>query len=256
MAVVVVAGLMAGVLGCATASTQESKPKPLSPTERAQLMSQSASSAYLTGQTTQALSDILEAEKLDSSLPEVHHLKGIILYSKRDVDAAVASVRKALELNPKFSAAKNTLGKFLFDLGQTEEAEKLLLDAASDLLYFEGFKARTNLGILYYRQGQYDRAMEQLRFAVKDSASGACIAHYYEGHIHLRKNKVKDAIASYDRATRNACGSFTDAHYAKGLAYMKDGQFDAARKKFLEIRKLFPDSKVAGLAMEQLRAIP
>ena len=62
--------------------------------------------------------------------------------------------------------------------------------------------------------------------------------------------------ALYERATEKQCAAFADAHLAVAMMDERLGKNDDARKKYLEIRQNFPDSKAAETAMERLKKIP
>jgi tetratricopeptide (TPR) repeat protein len=189
-------------------------------------------------------------------MPSIYHSRALAFNAKSDPERAAVEARKAIKLAPRYMDAHHTLGKLAMDLGRFEEAEKHLLIAANEPLYREGYKARTALGVLAYRRGMYARASEHLRKAVETEPQTACVAYYYQGHIALKNAAFKDAVQKYTEASRRYCSGFADAHLALGIAYERDKQYDRARKKFLDIRKAFPETKAADQAMERLRFIP
>jgi Tfp pilus assembly protein PilF len=244
--------LSALALGCAGESTQK-----VTPEEKAMMLIQAASGAIQEGDAISALQYLNQAERTGGEdLAELHHVRAIAYYMKKDTKTALESEKKAIELNPDFSAANNTYGKLLLDAGRVHEAEKYLKLAAKDPLYREAFKANTNLGILYYRNGNHSESMARLNKAIEESPSTACVAYYYRGHLNLQIGNFKKAAKDYDKATQRICGGFADAHLALGIAYARDKQYDKARKKFLDVKSIFPDTKVAEQAMEQLRYLP
>jgi Tfp pilus assembly protein PilF len=243
--------VMVTVGGCASSSKND-----LSKADRARMLVDLANGAILEGDSTGALQALLQAEELSPDLPELHHSKALAYYAKKDLLTALVEARKAVELMPNYSDANNTLGKLLVDAGKYREAEKPLLKAANDPVFRDAFKAHTNLGILYYRQGDYDLALKHLDKAVEMTSAQACVANYYRGHVYLRSGKFNDAITSYDLATQRFCAGFADAHLALGIAYERSKQYDRARKKFLDIKQTFPNSKIAEQAMDRLRYLP
>ena len=144
----------------------------------------------------------------------------------------------------------------LLDSGNYHDAEAPLLKAASDPSYADAYKPHSNLGILFYRRGQFVPAQKYLNQAVAEAPARACIAHYYLGHIQLKQGKFSEATRSYDRATQNFCTNFADAHLALGIAYERNKQYDLARKKFLDIKINFPNSQIAEQAMDRLTYLP
>lgn len=236
-------------------SAQKSK-SPLTKAERAKMLIEVANAAVIEGDPTGALQQLAEAEQLAPESPDLHHVKAIAYYAKKDLNTAIASARRSTELKPDSSAALNTLGKLLMDAGKEREAEAPLLKAANDALFREAWKANTNLGILYYRQGKFESARKHLTKAGEEFAGGACIAHYYLGHLELKAGKFGSAAREYDRATQQACASFADAHLAMGIAFVRGKQYDKARKKFLDVKQNFPDTQVARKATEHLQYLP
>ena len=246
------------LLFIATACASGGKSKA-SAEEKARTYLEAAAAAKVEGDLTGALQYLNEAEQLDDTLPEMYHLKAIVLNQKRERVLAIQSVRKALELKPKYSDAMNTLGRLLMDDGKvssTVEAEKWLKTAASDLLYRDAWKPRTNLGILQYRRGDDVKALDSLNKAVEASPLHACVAHYYIGHIRLKAGSFLEAARSYDKATQKFCAGFADAHLAEGVALERGREYDKARSKFLEVTKTFPNTSIADQAMNRLKGLP
>ena len=46
------------------------------------------------------------------------------------------------------------------------------------------------------------------------------------------------------------------AHLELGMAFERDKQFDAARKKYLDVAKLFPNTDLSKQAIDRLRYLP
>jgi tetratricopeptide (TPR) repeat protein len=240
-----------GVSACAS-----SRKGDLSKADKARLFVEAGNAALLDGDPSGALEHFLKAEELDSSLPELHHSMSLAFAQKGDLNTSLAEARKAVELEPKYSEANNTLGKLLIDFGKLDEAAEPLLRASKDPLYRDSYKPLTNLGRLYYRKGDYAQSLDFLNKAILASPGNACIAYYYRGHVRLRESRFREAIHDYELATHKFCAGFADAHLALGIAYEKNHQYDLARKKFMEIQEQYPSSKVADQAVNHLRFLP
>lgn len=246
---------IAGLVILSACATGGKKPE-MSRTERARLLLQIANGAFAEGDTISALQHLHAAEKEDPSIPEIHHTRALAYFVKGEQSLAVESARLAVRLKPDYSDANNTLGKLLMDSGKPQEAIPYLQKAARDTLYRDSYKPYSNLGILHYRRGEFAKAMTYLDKAISQGQGTACVAYYYRGHLHLRASRFGAAISDYDSATRNACGSFREAHFALGIAYEKSGDLVKARRKFVEVQQQFPSSRVAAQAMSRLQALP
>lgn len=246
--------------GCASSGTtvgsNNQKKKPKTPTEIARMYIEIANGAINEGDPTGALENLFRAEREDPLLPELYHSEAIAFFMKHDLPTALLKARKAVELKPDYADANNTLGKLLIDSGKSGEAIAPLRSAADNPVYREAFKAMTNLGIIYYRRGDYGQAEGYLSHAITDAPQVACVAYYYRGHIRLRESRFKDAVADYDNAGKRSCAGFADAHLAMGLAYERGKQYAAARKVYLEVESRFPNSKFSEQAMNHLRSLP
>lgn len=242
---------------CATPrGSSDSKKKELSHNELARMYVEIANGALMEGDATGALESLFRAEKEDSSLPELYHSEALAFFMKHDEQTALLKARKAVELKPDYSDANNTLGKLLIDMGKSDEAIEPLTRAANDPIYRSAFKPLTNLGIIYYRRGKYDRADYYMSRAITEAPTAACVAYYYRGHIRLHDSQFQDAVSDYDNAGKKTCAGFADAHLAMGIAYERGKQYDLARKTYLEVENRFPNTKVAEQAMNHLRFLP
>ncbi len=232
------------------------KVQEVSKEEKANIMVDAARAALSENDPTSALIHLNEAEKYDGKSREVAFVRALAFYKKSDLSNALTSARQAVALNPTNSAGNNLLGKILLDQGQLSDAEKYLQKAARDPLNPESYLAKTNLGILYYRSSKWVQSETQFNSAISDNAQMACVAYYYRGHLKLKKEKFQSAISDYDLASKNYCGNFPEAHLALGIAFTKSKRYDLARRKFLEIKEMFPESKIVERAMNELRELP
>lgn len=206
-----------------------------------------------------ALQTLMAAQDLAADKTErgrLEHLRALAYFSKKEPEAALIAARKAAENLPDSPEAQNNLGRLLLDAGKGSEAEPWLIKAAANQVYRDAYRSNTNLGILYYRRGDDDRASVALKKATEQSPAGACVAYYYLGHLNLKENRYQEAVKNYDRATQKFCAAFVDAHLALGIAFERGKQFDKARRKFLEIRDGFPNTTASEQAMERLRHLP
>ncbi|MCM0605040.1 MAG: tetratricopeptide repeat protein [Xanthomonadaceae bacterium] len=250
--VIAVSALTFILSSCTTAP----KKQQLTDADKAILFLTIANSALAEGDATGALASALDAEQLDPKNAAVHHTKALAFFAKKEMDQALSSARKAVEFAPNSPEGHNTLGKLLMDRGENDEAEKHFLLSVKDPLYRQSYKSATSLGIIHYRKGHLTTAQNFFNKAIQDSPLNACVAHYYMGHIWLQKGDIEKSIKGYEKASQKMCAGFAEAQFAIGVVYARNKQYDKAREKFVEVNKLFPDSKVSEQAVERLRYIP
>jgi type IV pilus assembly protein PilF len=244
---------------CATTSKDGQHPldgnPSKSPRERAQILIEASNGSLMEGDPIGALQFLTQAEKLDPQYAPIYHAKALSYAYRKDFTSALREMKKSIDLDPENPYALNTYGKFLLDAGRLDEAEAPLIKSGDNPTFRESFKANTNLGILYYRKNQPDRADQRFQKAINDDPVNSCIAYYYRGHLLVRKNQLAEAEKYYERATQKQCAAFADAHLAVGMMDERLGKKDEARKKYLEIRQNFPESKASETAMERLKKI-
>jgi Tfp pilus assembly protein PilF len=237
---------------CAT-----SKPKEdVTPEQHARLLLNVANASLIENDPTQAMEALARAEAADPDLPEIYHTRGLVYYNRGNIQAALEQVKKAVKMSPNYTDANNSLGKILTDLGRYDEAVAPLQKAAHDPFYRETYKPLSNLGILYYRKGEFGKASDFFTKATESGGDHACIAYYYKGHLELRDGHFSEAIKNYTSATKRWCAGFADAHLAIGITYERTKQYALARKTFVEVQQRYPNSKAADQAIDRLRELP
>jgi type IV pilus assembly protein PilF len=240
--------------GCA--STNSRTPKIASKAEQVKLLLPIAAADINDNDSTGALQILAQVRDMDDSVAEEYYLYSLAYLHKSEMRLAVESAKRAIKLNPNYSAAKNTLGRILLDEGKYEEAEKYLLEAANDLLFRDAYLPKTNLGFLYYKEGNLDKAEMWLTKAIQDGGSLVCLSHYYRGQVRSDKNQLLNSERDFAEAARGNCSGMSDAHIAFGKTLIREKKYDEARAKFVEIQRLFPSSDASDQATQYLREIP
>lgn len=96
-------------------------------------------------------------------------------------------------------------------------------------------------GNRYFKEGDFDKAEQSYRKALNKKTIPA--AQYNLGNTLYKKNKVDDAIASYDEAASAATDAETKskALYNKGVLYHKNNRLGEAIAAYKEALRLTPD---------------
>jgi TolB-like protein/Flp pilus assembly protein TadD len=140
----------------------------------------------------------MRALEIEPRLSAAHKALGVVLHRFAwDPAAAESAFRTAVELNPGYAGARFWLGEFLLLAGRSEEAIEMLelaqdLDPASTV-------GNEQLVTAYYLTGQYDRADRQAAEALELHPRGAPV-HRILGQLHLWRGRHDDAVDSLQRA--------------------------------------------------------
>jgi len=167
----------------------------------------------------------------------LHNILGAANIGLRNLDAAIASFSRALQIRPGFAPAHNNLGIALKDQGRLPEAIASFGRALQ--LKPDFAEAHNNLGIALKDQGHLEEAVAsfgkalQLKPAYAEAHNGLGIALQGQG-------RLDEAIASYDRALQIK-PHLAEVHNNRGAALKDHGRLDEAIASFGTAMRIKPD---------------
>ncbi len=123
--------------------------------------------------------------------------RGVALYYKGALEAALAAFRRAIELLPEYAEAHNNLGLVLSKMGQEKDAteafqQALRIDPAMAEVY-------NNLGFMYHTSGRFDRAVQMFGQSIQNSADSA-VAYTNLGNSFYKMKRPEKAVEAWRRA--------------------------------------------------------
>lgn len=157
-------------------------------------------------------------------------------YEQGRVDEAIATARKAIELDPDFGVAHYNLGNLYASIGRLDQAQHHFEKALE--IYPNYAEARNNLGQLLTRRGDLDGGIQQFRKAIdlKQSLSGA---YLNLGTALATKGSLEESARWLEQGVRMVPTS-PEAHYVLGSVYAAQGRYPEAVKSFNEVLRLQP----------------
>lgn len=214
-------GLMAIVVGLALAGCGSSAPKreepppqpaqnnpqptPATPTERARVHTELGASYYQIGQLGVALDELNQALEADPKYVPAHNSLGLVYMGLRQDDKARQSFERALKLNANDSDANNNFGLFLCDRKFEKESVAYFLAALRNPLYKSPWEAYINAGVCIRRAGD-EKAAEQyfqkaLQLQPSDPRALINLAQLYYQQSDLEKSSA--ALSRYMQVVQN-----------------------------------------------------
>ena len=182
-----------------------------------------------------------EAERIFSrvlaehpDVPELNVVIGQIHAARGDFPAAVASLRRALDLRPDVPEANASLGDIYLRQGDFRAATEAL---RAELAHRPGnVQARQTLATVLDLDGKSEEAVRELRriVAVKPNYADA---RYLFGKILLARGDEAEAIAHLEVAGRLAPAD-ANIQYQLGLAYQRLGRTELAARAFEAYKRL------------------
>lgn len=157
---------------------------------------------------------------------------------KPDVTAAVAHLKRAVELAPQFSDARNHLGTIAYQTGEYVQAEtdfRKGLDAEPD-----SYAPLVNLGGVLINLGKWDEALEYNRQAVLKSPHDA-LANSQLGMAYFYAGKLDSAEEYLTTAKQIDPAHFSHPQALLAEIHLKRNEPEGAAAELQDLIKWHPD---------------
>lgn len=200
-----------------------------------------------------ALRELLTAARLDPKNAVIQNNLGLAYFTRERFDLAAEHIGRAIDLKPEYSEARNNYGRTLIELGRYDEAISELNKVMADLTYDSPTKALVNLGLAYFRKGEYRAAKVKLAEALKIDREN-CLGQTLYGRTFLELAEFDSASKVLDNAVIICRASqYDEPHYYSGLSYYKLGRTSSAIARMEEVIKLYPQGQYAKKAQSLLK---
>ncbi|MCE5336420.1 MAG: tetratricopeptide repeat protein [Desulfobacteraceae bacterium] len=212
---------------------------------------------YLTaGDTPNALKCLTDADRKRPGDPVLQYDLGLAYNQRGLSDKALFYLQNALKIKPVYPEALNAIGTVYAERGQNELAQEAFQKALDDPFYRTPGLAAYNLGRLYEKKGDPERALTLYQQAVKFEA-GYGIAWYRIGQILETMRRGDEARHAYGKAVA-ASPDLAEAHVRYGIMSYQAGDMEAAIFSLTRVGKIAPNTPMADEArgyLEKLRGV-
>ena len=227
------AALASIALATGCTGKNSSQPNAKSPEVQSDAEYDLARDLFQKGKPREALDHARKAVELNDENDKAHYMVAAVLLAFCSTNRGLESpdcklgdveksLRKALEVNPKFRDATNTLGSVLINQKRYKDAIALLDPLTKDPAYVQSYLAWGNLGWAQLEDGQTDAAITSLKNAVA-SEPRFCVGHFRLGTAFEKKGDLTGAEQSLSSAVTAdpQCESLQDAWEARGRVRVK-----------------------------------
>jgi serine/threonine-protein kinase len=191
------------------------------------------------GHVDEAIASYRKAIELNPNLAGSHSNLGLGLSRKGQVDEAIACYRKAIELDPTFALAHNNLGAALCDFKKDYDGAIQCFQKALELQPNLA-TVHLSLAVALRHKGELDQALASCRKAIEIDQRNA-VFHFMRGNLLTDIGKVDAAIASYRKGIELDPTEWK-AYQKLGLAMYAKGDLDDATHYFRKVIELNPKS--------------
>jgi tetratricopeptide (TPR) repeat protein len=202
-----------------------------------------ANQYLLAGNATAAVASYRRALELNPTDAKLHYNLSLALDKLGDRMAERKELEQAVELDPNLAVAQNQLGLLALQQGQATEAEQRFQKALSiDPKYAE---AQSNLGVLYSQEGKNTEAASHFQQAIQSDPN------YSKAYVNLGLTLAQQrAFAQAEQQFRTAIQvdpNNPGAYAALGMLEVKTGRGAEAVQTFRKALTLEPGSAEAHL---------
>lgn len=140
-----------------------------------------------------------EAQRELPADPRLRFEYGLFLERIGNNEAALAKMHEVLALDPQNPFALNYVGYTWADRGERLEEARSYIEKAVSQRPEDGF-IRDSLGWVYYRLGDYDRAVQELEKAVELANDEDATIYEHLGDAYAKLRRYAEAVSAYERA--------------------------------------------------------
>lgn len=218
-----------------------------------QQLKQLGEKALAANDTGTALKFLSQAGQKEPNDPSIQYDLGLA-YNQRDLlPQAIEHMQTAIKLKPDYPEAWNALGSLLATNGQFDSAREAFEKALNDPFYQTPQEPAYNLGQLYQKRGDNQRALSYYRKAVKlDPQSGA--AWFQIGKILEHSGDSEEAKKAYKKAVHEA-PNMAAAYLRLGVLSFRAGNIKESAGYFSLVERFAPESDLADQAQSYLDKI-
>lgn len=211
--------------------------------KRAEVRLRLAASYYQSGQLQIAMETARRAIDLDPNLAAAHGLLGLMLMDVGQVTEADASFRRALALDRDNPDLNNNYAWFLCQTGRERDSIAYFDRALAQRLYDSPVRALQNAGICLLRIRDDANAEKYLLRAFAADATSP-IVKFYLAQMYLRQRRLDRCDFYFDLLVRSAEANADTLWLGARLAHAKGD--DATERRYAEqLQARFPDSAPA-----------
>lgn len=203
---------------------------------------------------TSALKNLLQANKFKPNDSKILNNLGMAYFFKNAKKRAISIVKRAVKVDPKNSDARTNLGSIYLSENQLVQAKRQYDIVLKDLTYPKQFRTHYNLGMIALRHKNEKSAINSFLSSVEEREE-YCSAHYQLGNIYYKRKQFDKALKKYRSASFGTCVNLPEPNYKQALSLIKLEQFSQAKEKLTNLIERHSLTKHEKLAKRQLLII-
>jgi len=205
------------------------------------------------GELTEASIEFQKALNLNPKHKESLHALGFINTRFGKYDEAISYYKQAISIDPKYSEAMNSLGVAYMETEKLDEALKYFNMALDNPFYSTPEKPYSNIGLVYYRKGDYRGAEDAVKKATIRNPNFP-VAMYIQGLLYLQEGDDEAAMKKFTKALTIE-PAYLEARLELAKAYVRSGEQDKALEHFKIIAEKAENTAIGKEALEYIKLL-
>lgn len=216
----------------------------------------------LDGNYPKAIEELVKAEKLNPKDPITHNYLGLSFRARANnthnptskknfIELSVSHYKKALELKPDYSIARNNLGNAYMDLEKWDEAIDCYKEVLRDLVYRPPYFPLSNLGWAYYNKKEYEMA-ERYYLDALNLEPRFLLAMLGLGRTYIAMGRTSDATGVLEKAAETYPNT-PEIYLDLADAYKTSRNTQKALAAYRKVIELAPKSVMAYKADKEIK---
>ena len=209
---------------------------------------------------TEALKELLEAEKLYADDPYLQNDLGFVYMERGKSDLAIQHFKRALALKSDYSDAKNNLGVAYMKNEQWGEAIACFKELSENLLYATPQNPLFNLAWAYYQKKDFAQSEKYYKkvLGLYDDGLNKDAVYIKSLHglglNHMATGRIQEAIVVLEKAVQLA-PRIPELFFDLGRVYTSVQEYPKALKAYNKVVELIPDRPLAREAAKAAEEI-
>ncbi|MBI5676246.1 MAG: tetratricopeptide repeat protein [Nitrospirae bacterium] len=205
------------------------------------------------GELTEASIEFQKALKLNRKHKESLHALGFISTRFGKYDEAISYYKQAISIAPDYSEAMNSLGVAYMETEKPDEAVNYFNMALNNPFYTTPEKPYSNIGLVYYRKGDYQGAEEAVKKALVRNPNSP-VAIYIQGLLYLKQGDDEAAMKKFTKALTIE-PDYLDARWELANVYVRAGEQNKAIEHFKLIAERAENTAIGKEALEYIKLL-
>ncbi len=236
--------VLAAGIGCASRHSAEEAGK------RAIIHYDMATAAYERGDLIPALGATFEALELEPKFLEAQNLLGLIYFRQQKYQQAEEAFKAASALDGRRSEVWNNLGTLYYDQKRYSEALAAFDKALENPLYLYPERVYNNRGLVFEAMGRREEAVGAFRKAI-EYGRGIYLPSQNLGRLYFKEGEIDRAESLMQEAAR-LCAECAEPRFYLGEIYLKRGDDAKAEAQFKQGAAVDPTGYYGELCRRRL----